>query len=68
MSSTLSADDELATTSITSVEFQPDHGASALLLTESDVFLDGREQPSWREHGTGDWLDALETDMRSTHR
>lgn len=66
--STLSADDELAMTSITSVEFQPDNGASVLLLTEIGCVPGRGEQPSWREHGTGDWLDALETDMRSAPR
>ncbi len=66
--STLSADGELATTSITSVELQPDAGATVLVLTESDVFLDGHELPSWREHGTGDWRDALGTELQSAHR
>lgn len=66
--STLTADDELATTSITSVELQPETGATVLVLTESDVFLDGQEQPSWREHGTGDWLDALGNDLQRANR
>jgi uncharacterized protein YndB with AHSA1/START domain len=65
---TLSADGELATTSITSVELRPDNGGTVLTLTESDVFLDGREQPSWRQHGTGDWLDQLGAEFQRTAR
>jgi uncharacterized protein YndB with AHSA1/START domain len=61
--STLSADDELATVSTTSVEFQADGDATVLVLTESDVFLDGREEPSWREQGTGDWLGKLGSEL-----
>jgi uncharacterized protein YndB with AHSA1/START domain len=59
--STLSADDRLATVSTTSVEFAADDGGTLLILTESDVFLDGQEEPGWREQGTGDWLDKLGT-------
>lgn len=57
--STLTADDRLATTAITSVELRTEGTGTALVLTESGVFLDGQEQPAWREQGTGDWLDAL---------
>ena len=66
--STLSADDELATTSITTVELQADDGGTVLLLTESDVFLDGQEQPEWREHGTGDWLTRLGDELQTAFR
>lgn len=58
-SSTLSTDDALATASITSVELLADGDATVLTLTESGVFLDGRERPSWREQGTNDWLTRL---------
>ena len=49
----------LATVSVTTVEFVPDGSGTKLVLTEQDTFLDNREQPEWREQGTGDWLDAL---------
>ncbi len=65
---TLSADDELATTSITTVELRTDDGGTVLLLTESDVFLDGQEQPAWREQGTGDWLTRLGDDLQTAVR
>lgn len=66
--STLSADDQLATTSITTVELRPDGDGTVLLLTESGVFLDGQEQPAWREQGTGDWLTKLGDELRTTVR
>ncbi|MBO0835776.1 MAG: SRPBCC domain-containing protein [Actinobacteria bacterium] len=49
----------LATVSVTTVEFVPDGTGTHLVLTEQDTFLDGQEQPEWRQQGTGDWLDAL---------
>jgi uncharacterized protein YndB with AHSA1/START domain len=63
-SSTLSAGDDVVTVSLTTVEFEPAEGGTRLVLTEQGAFLDGREEPRWREHGTGDWLDALGADLR----
>lgn len=63
-SSTLSADDDVATVSVTTVEFEPADGGTRLLLTEQATFLDGREEPAWREHGTGEWLNALGAHLR----
>lgn len=62
--SMLSATDVLSTSSITSVEFRAEGDATVQLLTESAVFLDGQEQPSWREQGTGDWLTRLGETLR----
>jgi uncharacterized protein YndB with AHSA1/START domain len=50
----------LATLSVTTVEFLPDGTGTHLVLTEQGTFLDDQEQPEWRQHGTGDWLDALD--------
>ena len=64
-SSTLSAGDTLSTVSLTTVEFGPaDDGGTRLLLTEQGTFLDGHEDPSWREQGTAGWLSALDTELR----
>jgi hypothetical protein len=41
------------------VELIPDDDRTRLVLVEAGAYLDGREQPAWREQGTGDWLDAL---------
>ncbi len=58
----------VSTVSVTTVELVPDGGGTRLVLTEQGTFLDGQEQPSWREHGTGDWLDALGGELATTHR
>jgi uncharacterized protein YndB with AHSA1/START domain len=34
-----------------------------LVLTEQGSYLDGREQPSWREQGTSQWLAALAAEL-----
>ncbi|MGW3353097.1 SRPBCC domain-containing protein [Nonomuraea rubra] len=49
----------LSTVSLTTVRFVRDGDGTRLVLTEQGTFLDGQEQPEWREQGTGDWLDAL---------
>lgn len=56
---TLFTDGVLSTVSLTTVQFTRDGDRTHLMLTEQGTFLDDREQPEWRQHGTGDWLDAL---------
>ncbi|MFF2009265.1 SRPBCC family protein [Streptomyces sp. NPDC058195] len=58
--STLSTGDELTTVSLTTVEFHHEGTGTRLVLTEQGTFLSGAEEPSWREQGTGTWLDALD--------
>ena len=58
-SSTLSARDKLATASITTVEMAPAVDGTRLVLTEQGTYLDGLEDPGWREQGTSRQLDAL---------
>jgi uncharacterized protein YndB with AHSA1/START domain len=62
-SSTLRAAEDVATVSITTVEFTPEGDATRLLLTEQGTYLDGLEQPSWREQGTAGQLDALAAEL-----
>jgi uncharacterized protein YndB with AHSA1/START domain len=57
--SVLCEDGAVATVSLATVEFVPDGDGTRLVLAEAGAYLDGREQPAWRERGTGDWLDAL---------
>jgi uncharacterized protein YndB with AHSA1/START domain len=57
--SVLSENDTVATVSLTTVEFEPDGDGTRIVLVEAGAYLDGREQPAWREEGTGAWLDAL---------
>lgn len=61
--STLSADDTVSTVSITTIEIGADAEGARLLLTEQATFLDGLEDPSWREQGTSSWLDALGSEL-----
>ncbi len=61
--STMSMDDVLATLAIMAVELEPQGGGTQLAVTEQDTFLDGHEQPSWREEGTGSWLDKLGAEL-----
>jgi uncharacterized protein YndB with AHSA1/START domain len=57
--STLSVGEKVVTVSLTTVELTADGDTTRLVLTEHGAFLDGHEQPGWREQGTGAWLDAL---------
>lgn len=59
----LASDGQLATVSITTVEFRPYGRGTHLVLTELDAYLDGHEQPEWRESGTSDWLDRLTVEL-----
>ena len=61
--STLSVGENLVTVSLTTVELTPDGDATRLVLTEHGAFLDGHEQPAWRQQGTGQWLDALAAEV-----
>jgi uncharacterized protein YndB with AHSA1/START domain len=57
--SVLCEDGTVATVSLATVELTAEDNGTRLVLVEAGAYLDGREQPAWREHGTGDWLDAL---------
>jgi len=61
--STLSVADTVVTVSLTTVELTPEGDSARLVLTEHGAFLDGHEQPDWREQGTRGWLDALGADL-----
>ena len=64
--STLLAGADLMTISLTTVEFTPgEDGGTRLVLTEQGAYLDGQEQPAWREQGTADQLDALAAELKA---
>jgi uncharacterized protein YndB with AHSA1/START domain len=63
--STMSAGEELMTVSLTTVQFSPAEGGTRLVLTEQGAFLDGREEPHWREHGTAAQLEALAAELKN---
>jgi hypothetical protein len=54
--------------SITTVELSAAGDGTRLVLTEQGTFLDGLGQPSWRERGTSDQLDALAKELTSQSR
>ena len=64
--STMSAGADVITVSLTTVEFKATTGGTQLVLTEQGAFLDGREEPAWRENGTADQLKALATVLENT--
>ena len=67
--STLSTKTDLMTVSLTTVEFTPgEDGGTRLVLTEQGAYLDGQEQPVWREQGTADQLDALAAELKEEHQ
>ena len=67
--STLSTESDLVTVSLTTVEFMPgEDGGTRLVLTEQGAFLDGQEQPAWREQGTASQLDALAAELKEEPR
>jgi uncharacterized protein YndB with AHSA1/START domain len=45
--------------SLATTEFQPSGSGTKLVYTEQGAFLDGFDEPSVREQGTADLLDAL---------
>ena len=67
--STLSTETDLMTVSLTTVEFTPgEDGGTRLVLTEQGAYLDGQEQPAWREQGTASQLDALAAELKEEHQ
>ncbi len=65
---TLSVGDTLATASQTTVEFEPAGDGTRLVLTEQGAFLDGHEEPAWRQQGTADQLTALARELSEPSR
>ena len=64
--SALHAGETLATVSLTTVEFTREGDGTQLTLTQQGTFLDGHEEPAWREQGTSDQLAALGAELLST--
>lgn len=56
-------DGALISVSVATVQLTPD-GRTRLTYTEQGVLLDGLDQASIREHGTGELLDALGTHLQ----
>ncbi|MEO6827615.1 MAG: SRPBCC domain-containing protein [Microbacteriaceae bacterium] len=54
-------DETLLSVSLATIELWPEGDRTHLILHDSGVFLDGHEDPRWREQGANDALDALGT-------
>jgi uncharacterized protein YndB with AHSA1/START domain len=52
-------DDTHLSVSVTTIEFAPEGAGTKLTFTEQAAFLDGHEDPSLREEGTREALNAL---------
>ena len=43
-------------------------GGTRLVLTEQGAYLDGREEPAWREQGTASQLEALAAELKEEYQ
>jgi len=50
--------------SLATVELKPEGTGTRLIFTEQGAFLDGFDDPSLREHGTGELLDQLGRELQ----
>ena len=53
------AEGDRISVSLVTVEIRPEGERTRLTYTEQGAFLDGLDEPEWREQGTSDQLDAL---------
>jgi uncharacterized protein YndB with AHSA1/START domain len=52
-------DEQRISVSVTTIELAPDGDGTRLTLTEQGAYLDGLDEPKWREVGTRQQLEAL---------
>jgi uncharacterized protein YndB with AHSA1/START domain len=57
--SQMSENDDVRSLSLTTVQFLAAGSGCRLILVEAGAYLDGWEQPAWREEGTSSQLDQL---------
>jgi uncharacterized protein YndB with AHSA1/START domain len=62
------SDEDRISVSLATVEIEPDGEGTRLSLTEHGVFLDGRDEPARREHGTHALMDALGAHLEGSGR
>jgi uncharacterized protein YndB with AHSA1/START domain len=62
---TLDCDETRISVSVATVQFQLEGSGTKLIFTEQGAFLDGGDQPEYREQGTKSFLDALDVALRS---
>jgi uncharacterized protein YndB with AHSA1/START domain len=59
----MEVDGKLMSVSVATLEFGAAGGGTRLTLTEQGAYLDGLDEPKFREQGTGELLDALGKDL-----
>lgn len=57
-------DEQRISVSVTTVEFAADGDGTRLTLTEQGTYLDGLDEPKWREAGTRHQLETLGRQLR----
>jgi uncharacterized protein YndB with AHSA1/START domain len=57
-------DDKRISVSLATVEFKPEGAGTRLVFTEQGAFLDGFDDPTLREQGTAEMLDALGAELQ----
>jgi len=61
----LELDGRLVSVSLATIQLHPDGSGTRLVFTEHGAFLDGLDDPSAREHGTGKLVEAMERVLRT---
>jgi uncharacterized protein YndB with AHSA1/START domain len=61
---TMHLDETLISVSLATVELKSEASGTRLIFTEQGAFLDGHDEPTQREQGTGSLLDALGVELR----
>ncbi|MFF7341044.1 SRPBCC family protein [Streptomyces sp. NPDC008163] len=59
------ADGTRISVNLVTVQFLPEGEGTRLILTDQGTYLDGHDNPEWRESGTRTQLDALATELGS---
>jgi uncharacterized protein YndB with AHSA1/START domain len=60
-------DETRISVSLATVEFKPAGSGTRLSFTEQGAFLDGHDDPTERERGTRELLDALDAELQRDH-
>lgn len=57
-------DETRISVSLSTIELKPERAGTRLIFTEQGAFLDSFDDPSQREHGTGELLDQLGRELQ----
>ncbi|MFI5258462.1 MAG: hypothetical protein ACHQ01_02455 [Candidatus Limnocylindrales bacterium] len=57
-------DETLTSVSVATLEFLPAATGTHMILTEQGAYIEGIDNPAWREQGTRDLLDNLKAELQ----